>query len=379
MRISDVLLDDIKNDRYTSARLGLLPSEKTHSTVLADEDVIKLADALSTNTHITSLDLRFNNIGNKGVGALSKIKTLEELDLTNGLAGYEDHANHVTVEGALALADSHLKKLKIRGNPIGDEGLQALSASTSIQELDASSCNITGIGVTAFFNSNKTVIRLDLSENGINNVDLSAIAYNYALEHLTLNHCELGSAAVKWLGSNNSLLTLSLDQNPIGDEGTIALSQHPRLKTLSLVNCGITDVGFLAFNKNTHLVRLILSSNCITAAGIQALSSLSALSELHLSNNRIQFDKACIKALIAIPSLTVLKAENNRVSSTAAKAMSSLCENTAIQEFDLSLYRSNNIPKTFLIRYPSKRKLEDVNTDSQDVKRLATAVAKHSL
>jgi hypothetical protein len=225
-----------------------------------------VAEALKTNSTLTTLGLMESSIGSDGAKALSdalKIKpTLTTLNLERSLIGSG---------GARALAEalkinSTLTTLNLYSNLIGDEGTKAL-----VEALE--------------FNS--TLTTLDLWSN--------SIGYDGA------------KALAKALKTNSTLTTLNLDNNSIGYDGAIALAEALKL--------------------NTTLTTLKLYNNKIKSDGAKALAEAlkanSTLTTLDLINNSIGDNgtKALTEALKINLTLTTLELFNNSIGSDGAKAL----------------------------------------------------------
>ncbi len=87
------------------------------------QDINKLVSFLEKNTHITSIDISSNGIGDEGAKALANgnLTHLTTLNISS---------NRIGDEGAKALANgnfTHLTTLNISSNRIGDEGAKALA------------------------------------------------------------------------------------------------------------------------------------------------------------------------------------------------------------------------------------------------------------
>ena len=106
---------------------------------MGDEGAGRLADALATNSSLTTLNLGCNEIGDKGAGRLGEVlttnSTLTTLDLSS---------NQVGDEGAGRLAEalpsnSTLTTLDLSWNQLGDEGAgwlaEALATNSSLIEV----------------------------------------------------------------------------------------------------------------------------------------------------------------------------------------------------------------------------------------------------
>jgi Ran GTPase-activating protein (RanGAP) involved in mRNA processing and transport len=123
------------------------------------------------------LDLRGNEIGNRGIFALSRALSLgidlERLDLRDNRIGNEG-AHSL----ALALTYTHtcdtLKNLNLTGNHIGDSGAEmlakALKLNSTLKCLNLSGNSIGEVGAEAFLDAmeyNSAVFHLNLSQNTV--------------------------------------------------------------------------------------------------------------------------------------------------------------------------------------------------------------------
>ncbi len=166
---------------------------------LDPNDAIALANALATNTTITTLNAATNNLGSNGVKALAQSTTLATLDISN---------NCIRDEGALALArNTSLRTLDVRGNEIEGDGAKALARNTTLTTLN--------------------------------------ISFNY-----------IGSDGAWALARNTSLRTLDVSCNNIRDEGAQALARNATLTTLYAYGNSIEDAGVHALAVNTTLTTL---------------------------------------------------------------------------------------------------------------------------
>ena len=216
MPISSRLLHDIENNSYKEEVLNLTPHAGLNEDVLCDEDIIELSHVLAKNKHIKQIILSYNKISDKGLEALANIETIEGIDLSNGLDGYDDVYNDITPAGLLSLTKSHLKKLNLSGNRrVGDDGLKILAKNQTIVELDVSDCSLTSAGVKEFFATNTTVTNLKLGSNDITDEGLQTVKLNQALRELDLAFCNVTSVGLIELIKNRSLLKVILYENNI--------------------------------------------------------------------------------------------------------------------------------------------------------------------
>ncbi|KAF9176758.1 hypothetical protein BGZ50_009716 [Haplosporangium sp. Z 11] len=254
-----------------------------------------LADALKTNSTLTTLDLRNNSIGDNGAQALSE---------------------------ALKI-NSTLTTLDLSANSIGDNGAVALSEA---------------------FKTNSTLITLDLSANSIgdNGAQMlsEALKTNLTLTTLNLRNNSIGpngaQALSETLKSNSTLTALELQYNSIGDNGAQVLAEalktNSTLTTWDLSANSIGDNGaqalFEALKTNSTLTTLNLRNNSIGSKGAQALSEAlkvnSTLAALDLRNNSIEDNgaQALSEAIKASSTLTNLALHFNSIGPNGALALS---------------------------------------------------------
>ncbi|KAG0362768.1 hypothetical protein BGX24_005067, partial [Mortierella sp. AD032] len=281
-----------------------------------------LAEALKTNSTLTTLDLQFNKIGPHEVQAMAEAlrtnSTMITLHLGNNSIG-ENGAQYLSAalktnstlitlilnhnslgdDGAQALGEAlktnmTLTTLGLQGNSIGDNGVQglveALKTNTTLTTLDLQFNSIGDNGAQALsmaLNINPTLTALVLRGNSIWFKGLlafsEALKTNSILTLLDLQFNKIGpngaQAMNEALKTNSTLTTLNLRDNSIGDNGAQALGEalktNSTLTTLELMNNKIEDNGAQAlgeaFKTNSTLTTLNLQFNKVGPNGAQAL------------------------------------------------------------------------------------------------------------
>ena len=209
-------------------------------------------------------------------------------------------SNEIHEEGASHIAEvlnntSIVSGLWLRGNPIGDKGLQtifnSLKQNNTLKFLSVSRCDMIDAGVPSLaeaMNINTTLEILDIGGNPIGDKGLqtvfNSLKQNNILKVLSVYRCDMTDAGVPSLAEamniNTTLEILDIGGNPIGDKGlqTVfnSLRQNNTLKVLSVSRCDMTDAGVPslaeAMNINTTLERLYIYSNdAITDNGLTYL------------------------------------------------------------------------------------------------------------
>ncbi|XDV33450.1 hypothetical protein PO909_003866 [Leuciscus waleckii] len=292
----------------------LLPVVKESRSVqlydcgVTDEGCADLTSALRSNpSHLRKLDLSLNKVGDSGVKQLSDLLQdphckLEILWLRD--CGVWDEGC-AALTSALRSNPSHLRKLSLSLNKVGDSGVMQLS-----DLLQDPRCKLEILG---------------LCDCGVTDEGCAALT----------------SA----LRSNPShLRELSLSWNKVGDSGVKQLSDllqdpHGKLEILWLRYCGVRDEGCAALtsalrSNPSHLRELSLSLNKVGDSGVKQLSDLlqdphCKLEILWLSDCGVT-DEGCAaltSALRSNPShLRELDLSWNKVGDSGVKQISDLLQ-----------------------------------------------------
>ncbi|XP_062397868.1 NACHT, LRR and PYD domains-containing protein 3-like [Sardina pilchardus] len=215
----------------------------------------------------------------------------------------------LTVESCAALSSvlrsnsSSLRQLHLRGNNVGDSGVELLSTGLEhpncrLEILELQRCSLTVESCAALssaLRSNSSSLRqLNLSHNDVGDSGVELLSTglehpNCRLETLELISCSLTVKSCAALSSalrsnSSSLRQLDLSHNNVGDSGVELLStglEHPncRLETLELVGCNLTERSCssltAALRSNPSSLRqLDLRNNPLQQSGVELLSAL---------------------------------------------------------------------------------------------------------
>ena len=299
-------------------------------------------EILKVNTCLTTLDLRYNEIGTAGAESLSealKVNTcLTTLDLSD---------NNVDAAGAESLSEALqvntcLTTLNLSWNNIGAAGAESLS-----EALKVNTC-LTTLGLR----------RNDIGAAGAESLS-EALKVNTCLTTLDLSDNNVDAAGAKSLSEalkvNTCLTTLDLSGNNIGAAGAESLSEALKvntcLTTLDLRDNNVDAAGAESLSEalkvNTCLTTLDLSDNEIGGAGVEPLSEAlkvnTCLTTLDLSYNEIGVAGAesLSEALKVNTCLTTLDLRGNEIGVAIAESLSeALKVNTCLTTLDLSV---NNV------------------------------------
>ena len=331
-----------------------------------NQSLSTLCLALRVNTSLTSLDLSWNSIRNRGASSLS-----EALRVNTSLTSLDLSENSIGVEGASSLSEAlrvntSLISLDLSKNSIGDEGASSLSkalrVNTSLTSLDLRYNYIRDEGASCLSEAlrvNTSLTSLHLSHNSIGvkgGRSLSeALRVNTSLTSLDLSENSIGvegaSSLSEALRVNTSLTSLDLRYNSIGDEGASSLSEALRVNTsLTFLDLSHNSIGYEggrslseALRVNTSLTSLHLSHNSIGVKGGRSLSEAlrvnTSLTSLDLSENSIGVEGASSlsEALRVNTSLTSLDLRYNYIRDEGASCLSeALRVNTSLTSLHLS-------------------------------------------
>jgi Leucine-rich repeat (LRR) protein len=358
------LLESIQTATFREACLDLNGQE------IGDQGCISLLEALKNNKHIKKVNLGANNIGDEGIVDILSLTTLEEIDLSE---------NNITQVGAEILSKIQSKKLIINNNPIGDMGIQHLSANKRILDLHAAGCDITATGAQDILKKNNTLKKLDLSENLLSDEGVATISFNDSLEEFVASRTGIGEIGATYISKNKALQMLDLSDNHVGNRGATVLISHPSLKVLNLGKNEISDAGIEAFLYNNQLEGLILFENKITKAGLLLLLKNSSLFFINVYQNPIYLltSKEVEDSLFTTSDLRsftrkinptkMLEVDNNVLPSSTH---SPVIPNASLSENSLSSSRTPLIMSQF-------NTLQERNSNDKNAKRKADEMISH--
>nr|CAG4718873.1 unnamed protein product [Naegleria fowleri] len=246
--------------------------------LLTDKDMICIATALTTNKHITELDISENNFS-------------EECSVCLG-----DMLKRNTV----------LQKLVCGNNKLGDEGISYIfqcigrNPFSSMIHLDMKGNKIINSlsSLNSVFSSNR-IHTLNLQNNLIDESGASLLASsllnNSSLKVLNLQHNRIGDKGAthfgKMLASNFSLQELDIGSNRIGIEGVSSLvtglKNNKSLLKLNLRSNNVGDPGAYMFAKSLALNSNALEELYLGFNGISVDGAI-ALANMLKSNNRLK-------------------------------------------------------------------------------------------
>ncbi|KAF9930089.1 hypothetical protein BGZ67_005993 [Mortierella alpina] len=320
--------------------------EELKAYPIGDNGARALAEALKINSTLTTLILKNNGITDDGAEALAEVlhsnSTLVTLDLAR---------NAIRLKGLLAFLElrktnSLLTALDLGTNSFGDNAAQALAkafkTNSALTDLDLTSSSkrqslkFDGAKVLAeALKTSLTLTALNLTGNSIGfegaNVLAEALKTNSTLTTLDLRSnsigCDGAKALAEALTATATLPTLGLRSNSIGYDGAKALAE--------------------ALKTNATLTTLDLAVNSIGLDGAKALAEAlkfnSTLTTLDLNDNSFGSEgaEALAEALKSNSGLTTLDLRDNVIESAGAKALAEiLMTNTTLTTLNL---RSNYI------------------------------------
>ena len=247
----------------------------------------------------------------KNLEVLQHLVFLEQLTVKNAQADQIAHISGL----------SNLKNLTITGASVSAEDMKKIGHLPNLEVLNLSSCSISTV---AGLEAAKNLVKLDLSDNAIRNIE--PLRELTKLQELNLSHNALNdlsalfqlTALTKLDVSYNNLTTLT------------PITAITGLKELSASNNTIASITDL--QKLTALTYLDLSENAIT--DIAALSSCVELSQLNISGNKL----TDISILSGLTKLVTLNFSKNEV-----KKLPAFTKDCALVNIDGSYNQLNTL------------------------------------
>jgi len=284
---------------------------------IGDKEAKELAEALTKNSFVTTLNLRKTTRDKNNYIGPDGAKALADVLKSNTTIRYFDIANHkIGANGAidfagLLIANRSLENLNLSNNKIGDVGaLQlggALQHNAALKNLNLSKNQFNYMGATSLakgLEHNKHIVDLNLAGNIIEDrgVDslVGALKTNTVLEVLDLTNNRIGDEGAKSLAEaiqfNKKIEYLNLDNNQIGDDGAKSLAgalqfntniEHLQLENNQIEVEGAQALKDVLFKSNTTLYSLELTSSFFSDEGL-----IKEIVDLTNRNQNFPFDIA---------------------------------------------------------------------------------------
>lgn len=159
---------------------------------------------------------------------------------------------------------SEITTLDISFNNISDKGAQAL-ATLGLIKLDASNNKIRSAGAQALATKNNTLKELDLGFNFITDEDVQELAQHPKLNTLGVAGNDLTVVSAKALAQNPRLVAVDVSVNNLGSVGAKEFAESKTIKTLKIGENGIRTQSAKLLLNNPHFIALDLSTNDLTA------------------------------------------------------------------------------------------------------------------
>ncbi|KAK4882835.1 hypothetical protein RN001_006154 [Aquatica leii] len=161
--------------------------------------------------------------------------------------------------------------------------------STGLYKLSITRNPLAIIPDDAFVGLERTLWKLDLSNNDLLNVPSKAIRYLHKLKVLDLTGNDITQIFPdSWRGLEHSLETLILAENSIAYLAPDTFTGLPHLDTINLKGNNLRDIDPSVFREGMDkLAHIILADNQLSSIPYLALSPLKVLRTLDLSYNRI--------------------------------------------------------------------------------------------
>ncbi|XP_040205256.1 leucine-rich repeat-containing protein 34 [Rana temporaria] len=341
--IEEMLLQLEQSEQYTTTLKLCGNNRLVAGRRVTDEDFLASSYVLRQNSFIAGLDLRFNNLTDKGAVHIANF-----LQEGGSLFYLNLMGNDIETDGAEHIAkalhrNDTLKSLRMTGNKIGNKGAMFFAAmlqiNSTLEELDLGDCDLgiqslialatvllrnnsiksmnlnrplfyvlqedTTIHISLMLKTNNTLQELHLSKHEMTDFGLErlceALHENTALKYLDLSCNKISRDGVKCLAellkTNTTLEILDLTSNRMENEGAIHLAKtihtyNSSLKALAVLSNNITGQGLkvlaAAIQANTSLEYIYIWGNVLDEAACVAFSNLLSTGRLSNSSTDVQ-------------------------------------------------------------------------------------------
>jgi len=311
-------------------------------------------------TNLRVLRMARCNITDEGLGQLSRLHALTELDL-NGCSRISSAALGSSVQRleSLQVLDvsycpgilrnsfqgkiDKLRSLDLCYSAVRDTHIYRLNSLPMLEELNLDSCLISDTGVRHLAENNvlPNLKSLDLADTDLTDMGMAHIAKFTKLERLSLFYCMISNNGLRHISKLTNLETLNLDSRDISDDGLRHLRPLQNLKFLDIFSGRITDTGCGHIAKITSLQALELCGGGIGDLGCSILATLENLTSLNLSQNE-RISNRGAAALAVLTKLKVLNLSNTRVTAVALRFFSGLKELQSLALYGCSGIENGN-------------------------------------
>lgn len=264
---------DLSRTRISDAGLGTLRRFPKLRVLLLPQGVGDAGVAhLTSHQNLEDLNLDRTALTNAGLSTLAHFQGLRRLDLSG---------TQITDEGLALLAKlPKLSRLILPGQTT-DRAAAHLRRLTALQELDISQTSIAGEGYAAIAQLPRLetlYVNKLLTDKG-----LERLSVNRSLRSLDLSATGITDAGVKHLSKIKTLEELSLSQTGVGNESLKALAELPALRMLELSDTHVESTGLAPLAKLNNLSILSLSWQKLGREDLQGMAQLRQLKAIILN------------------------------------------------------------------------------------------------
>lgn len=228
------------------------------------------------------------------LGALSRIRTLEGLNLYGPISG--------SVGGLSDCQQLRYLRLTITNNEASDDNV--LRGISSLQQLERLCIRGHHISrrVLKEVCSLPNLRSLDISDMKLTDDDMRLVAKATSLETLNLSGNPITDGGIKHLEPLKKLRALKLSKTAITDLAFESLSSFPELEELDVISTKSNADGLKYLHGQSHLRRLVLSA--VLNRNLESIKKIESLEYLDLRGATI--DEAGAKFISQVPGIRYL-------------------------------------------------------------------------
>jgi internalin A len=230
-------------------------------TDLSDDDL----NVLRRWPELSRIEVANTSVTGHGFRLLAEEQALRKLEaLGPGVVKHADLASQAISQLP------RLRSVALLYSDLTDDGVEALSASTSLEHLDITGTVTTGKGIATLAKV-QTLRELLVGETCIDDAAVEALSILPCLESISMYRSNVTDRGAARLSTFPALRRIMLDGTRVTDEGLGYLARLKHLESLTVQNTGITQSAVDIFGQMKQLMFLMVDFHRLGSNGIQRL------------------------------------------------------------------------------------------------------------
>eukprot|EP01134_Creolimax_fragrantissima_P006182 CFRG6182T1 len=333
----DWVMKPIRGGRRVKAIINCLP--RLHSIKLTPDTVEwETLHDMCELKELKKLDVSYCYITPATVCLIKGLTSLVSLDLSNSDLG----SNATSYLTSL----TSLTALNLTRCGVKDDDVQFVKSTTNLKDLCLAGCPVTGVGLDAMSKSLTSLVKLDISDTGVEMKSTYGLARITTLTSLNLAgvSSEDSSESLVHLEKLQKLQSLNLDyHHALSDANAENMLALTELTSLSMTDCAVSENSLISFFSQVKLKRLVVSVEGIqpwlTDGAIRAIREQVNLRTFVAAGQELISDVGVIELVSSCPHLRNLDLSYTSVGDMGIKALRNLKNLRILEIYGLNVSR----------------------------------------